>query len=445
MRSSVLFRIALGAALTLSVPAWAGTITYLGTGSLPGTATDFSGLTGTITGTAGTIPQNQLGAFGSGITYAGYGNLYVAVNDRGWSDGITTPSYIDRLQVLDVKVDPLTGTVTPTLVNTVLLTNANGQYLVGQTAAFDTVVPANTLRFDPEAVRVGRDGSLYISDEYGPYIYKFNSQGQQTGTIDIPSKYAIANPNANGTTEITGNTIGRQSNRGMEGLAISPDGTTLFGIMQNPLIQDGALNGTNRVGVNDRILKIDIATGATQEFVYPLSSGSNNGVNEILAVNDHQFLVLERDGRAGNNASFKRVYLVDVSAATDVSAYGTTAGNGLPQSGLPQGVSPVTKSLFLDLLNPAYGLAGSNFPEKIEGLAWGPDLPDGRHLLLVTNDNDLLTQNPNNFYTFAIDQDVLPGFQSQVIDAPFATPEPGAAGLLATGLVVLVALRRYLQ
>ena len=27
--------------------------------------------------------------------------------------------------------------------------------------------------------------------------------------------------------------------------------------------------------------------------------------------------------------------------------------------------------------------------EKIEGLAWGPDLPDGRHLLYVVSDNDL--------------------------------------------------------
>ena len=55
----------------------------------------------------------------------------------------------------------------------------------------------------------------------------------------------------------------------MEGLAITPDGTKLYGIMQNPLIQDGALNASNsRRGINDRILEIDMATGQTREFLY---------------------------------------------------------------------------------------------------------------------------------------------------------------------------------
>ena len=69
----------------------------------------------------------------------------------------------------------------------------------------------------------------------------------------------------------------------------------------------------------------------------------------------------------------------------DVSAAGTTAGNGLPLMGLPPGTKPVAKRLFLDFLDPKFGLAGSDFPEKIEGLTWGPDLPDGRRLLVVTH------------------------------------------------------------
>jgi hypothetical protein len=51
----------------------------------------------------------------------------------------------------------------------------------------------------------------------------------------------------------------------------------------------------------------------------------------------------------------------------------------------------VKKELFIDLLDPALNLAPT-IPEKLEGLAWGPDLPDGRHVLYVTSDNDL---NPN--------------------------------------------------
>jgi hypothetical protein len=88
----------------------------------------------------------------------------------------------------------------------------------------------------------------------------------------------------------------------------------------------------------------------------------------------------------------------------------------LPTTGTPDGVVPVTKTLFLDLLDPAFGLAGPTFPEKIEGLAFGPDLRDGRHLLIVTNDNDFVPTQPNRFFAFAIDGGDLPGFQAQDFD-----------------------------
>ena len=56
----------------------------------------------------------------------------------------------------------------------------------------------------------------------------------------------------------------------MEGLAISPDGTKLYGIMQSALIQDGGLSGASRVGLNNRIVEIDVETGAVRELVYQL-------------------------------------------------------------------------------------------------------------------------------------------------------------------------------
>jgi hypothetical protein len=75
----------------------------------------------------------------------------------------------------------------------------------------------------------------------------------------------------------------------------------------------------------------------------------------------------------------------------------------------------VTKALFIDLLAPALGLAGASFPEKIEGLAFGPNLPDGRHVLVVTNDNDFVPGQANRFFVFAIDSVDLPGFTAQDI------------------------------
>jgi len=69
---------------------------------------------------------------------------------------------------------------------------------------------------------------------------------------------------------------------------------------------------------------------------------------------------------------------------------------------LPVGIVPVTKTLFLDLLNPKFGLKGKDFPAKIEGLAFGPNLPDGRKLLIITTDNDFKPEEPSWIYAFAV-------------------------------------------
>jgi len=83
---------------------------------------------------------------------------------------------------------------------------------------------------------------------------------------------------------------------------------------------------------------------------------------------------------------------------------------------VPPGVTPVQKELFLDLLDARFGLDTPELPDKIEGLAFGPDLPDGRHLLLVTTDNDFHATEATHIYAFAIDPADLPGFQRQQID-----------------------------
>ena len=56
------------------------------------------------------------------------------------------------------------------------------------------------------------------------------------------------------------------------------------------------------------------------------------------------------------------------------------------------------------MLDPAYGIAGATFPEKLEGLTFGPDLDDGRHLFIVTSDNDFIQSQASRFFAFAIDR-----------------------------------------
>src|SRR5262249_3783393 len=151
--------------------------------------------------------------------------------------------------------------------------------------------------FDPEGIRIDRRGTIFISDEYGPGVFAFSKAGKRTHVLKVPSRFRIAHPSSVPADEASQNTSGRQPNGGLEGLAITPDGSRLYASMQRPLIQDSQPGeGTKRIGTNTRIIEFDLARGVTREFLYPLDHTSN-GVSEILAVNGHDFLVLERDGR----------------------------------------------------------------------------------------------------------------------------------------------------
>lgn len=394
----------LGALLTFAQAARAD-ITFLGVGTIPGDASDRSGLKGK---TGDGMPLDRLGGLGSAVAYTGTGDEYVLASDGGPRG--KGSDYACRVHRMTIRVTP--GAKVPvslTLTSTTILTDENGKRYVGSAEAFEHKKPEKNLRLDPEGVRVGRGGELFLADEYGPVIYQFDAKGTRVRALPVPAHFQTAKPSKHPADELPPkSTSGRQPNRGMEGLAISPDGTKLFGLMQSPLIQDGALNDAGeRVGVNCRILEIDLATQKTREFVYQLDEPAFSAC-EILAVNGHEFLVLERDARGGKDAQCKKLFHIDLSGATDVS---TVAA--LPAGALPAAVTPVKKKLFLDLLAKKHGIRGSDLPEKFEGLAFGPDLPDGRRLLLVTADNDFIAEKPFRVYAFAVDQSELPAYEAQ--------------------------------
>jgi hypothetical protein len=223
-------------------------------------------------------------------------------------------------------------------------------------------------------------------------VLEFERDGRLRKRLPVPPSFSIEHPSADKKVEIDANTHGRVANKGFEGLAIAPDGSRVFALLEAPMIQDHG-----KKGLNCRMLEIELATGLTRQLVLALDDARHN-LNELLAVDDHRFLAIERDGESGAHAAFKRIVAVDIQGASDVSAI-----ESLPAAELPPGVKAARKEPFIDLLDPRFGLAGAGFPEKIEGLAFGPDLADGRHVLVVTTDNDFLPDRPSWFWVFAID------------------------------------------
>lgn len=407
------------------------------------------------------IAGNALGGLGSGLAYAG-GNTFLSVPDRGPNAAVydaaidNTTSFIPRFHTLSLSLAPspsgsaLPLTLTPFLLHTTLLSSSTDLvygsgaglgvgpgapslndkhtfYFSGRSDNYDPTQPstdANDARFDPESIRVSRDGeNVYITDEYGPFVYKFDrATGRRVRSYALPAKFAVSNLSPVGDTEISGNTAGRVANKGMEGVAISPDGSFLYGVMQSPLIQDGGTDGPIT-----RIVKIDVQTGATSEYAYQLDNIGTVAkpkyptISDIVAVNDHEFLLDERDGKGlgdGSSAVIKKIYHVDITGAADVSAI-TGAAN-------LAGKAPA-KVLFLDIVGnlTGHGFTPTTIPAKLEGIAFGQDVTVNgavKHTLYVSNDNDFTAtvgglDNPNRFFVFAFAPADLPGLEAQHIDS----------------------------
>lgn len=360
---------------------------FLGRGALSGSLSDLSNLKGKD---ASGVPADRLGGMGSAIDYTGQGNTYILASDRGPGDGAS--DYRCRVHRMEIIVRPgAREPVSIRLLSTTLLSGINGKPLKGSKKP-------GQARLDPEGIRMGQGGRFFISDEYGPVVAEFSPEGRMLRKLPVPVHFLAEKESENPQGEMPPvNNRGRQPNRGMEGLAISHDGKTLFGIMQSPLLQDGALDEKGkRKGLHCRLLAIDTRTGATREFTYRLED-SSHGINEILAVGPDSFLVIERDGLQGLECRAKRVYWTTLKGATDVSGI-----ERLHSRELTPAIVPMGKRLLIDLLATPLGLAGPGFPEKIEGLAFGPDLPDGRKLLLVTADNDFVAEKPFLVFAFAV-------------------------------------------
>ncbi len=437
---------AFGVGIVLAGGVCRGKVTFLGYAVVDGSQPDMSGLTNKLEDGSS---NGMFDGFGSGIAYAGQGNRYVLMADRGpnktpygGGDAVdNTTSYNCRFQIADINViqEGAGWKVSVKLVGTSVLRDEDGRGFVGLSTAIQSGDPTKNLRLDPESIRVAPDGSVYISDEYGPNIYHFDRNGKRIGVLAVPEKFKIARLRPTEVEEIEQNAYvahsgkggGRVTNKGMEGLAITPDGSKLIAAMQCPLLQDGG-DKTRYV----RFVEFDLRDAAAKpkEFLYVLSGNpdkpgnySHVTISEIVAVNDHQLLVDERDGAKINET--KHLFLADLNGAQDIS--GIYSLSDLSEAEMAA-VVPVQKGEkpFIDVKQiveprlPGEGGFLGGIPDKIEGLAFGPDLPDGRHLLLVTNDNDFVSPigvkgYPNYVFAFAIDAGDL-GLEAERFNADVA-------------------------
>ncbi len=362
---------------------------------------------------AGNFIEIRCGGFGSEISaHPTEKNQFYALTDRGPNTTYDVngdkgkifldPSYTPKIGLFQLHEN---GTIEK--LKEILLKDPSGNMITGlpnqhfgatKEIAYDQygkVLEHGTDEFglDSEGLVALKDGTFWVSDEYGPHIVHFNADGIEIDRINAyeqderrKSGYLLPLEFAN-----------RRQNRGMEGLTITPDQKTLVGIMQSTMSNpDSSASKSDFV----RIVTINLENKAISQYLYRQENiGHSN--TAITALSANEFLVAERDDDfyKDNPKAFKRVYKIDFSAATDVEQIQNTEkfqqdehlgllidGQTIEQSVLSvgwQGLSeldifPVSKTLVVDLVERLH------YPhDKVEGL-WVID----EQYLAVLNDDD---------------------------------------------------------
>ncbi len=265
----------------------------------------------------------------------------------------------------DASGNPLTGLPNP----------------AGYGTSKETVVDANRqplqrdkTGIDSEGLAVMKDGTFWVSDEYGPHIVHFDRNGIE---LERMSPRGV---------QTTGRRLPAvlghlRSNRGMEGITTTPSNRVLVGIMQSALHNPSKQAVLNKSVT--RILVFDLATGKTKQYLYQ-QGGDYWKNSEIRALDEHRFLVDEHNGK-----TVKHVYLIDLNGATDVSDPADSE-TGLKVNGkaieentweelAAAGIKPVNKTLVSDVKKDVDFQSS-----KFEGM-W---VADGGKTLWIINDDD---------------------------------------------------------
>lgn len=381
---------AAAAALLLSLPAAAQTLTYLGQQIVQGSPL-FHG-----------VPVGGL----SSIDHVPATGRYLAICDDR-SDRAPARFYELSLDLSKFRRSPNPGDAGVSWVGMTTIQDLDGQ-------------PFGRNRVDPESLRLDSKRNLiYWSNEgqrvsasmQNPTLRRMTLDGRPAGEFPVPAYY---NPTGSAGGLAAGD-MGVYNNLGFESVAITPDGKTLWTMSENGLAQDSPPTAVGR-GSRARLLSFDLDSGkAGAEYIYevgpvpfpPAREGdfATNGVPDMLALSSHEFIVIERAYAVGAvtpgvaaltgepTSNTIKLYLIDTRGATDVSGWPSIKGRE---------VVPVKRSLLLDLSTLKNDDGSVLALDNIEGITFGP-IFNGKRTLILASDNNFNPAQFTQFVAFSIE------------------------------------------
>jgi hypothetical protein len=241
--------------------------------------------------------------------------------------------------------------------------------------------------FDIEAFREAPDGTFWFGDEFGPFLLHTDRLGRVLeAPIPLPGVQSPQNP------FLGPNRPNLPSSRGFEGMAITPDGKTLYPMLEGPLTTD---SDQQRLIIYQFDIKHRRYT--SKQWFYRLDVAGYS-IGDLTAITNTRFLVIERDQAQGAAALFKKIFIVDLKDVDE---------NGF-----------LVKHEIADLLNIAdpHNLGGQGprftFPfQTIESV-----IPLGPRSIGVLDDNNYPFSNgrvagqsdPNEFIILRLDRPLVP-------------------------------------
>lgn len=258
---------------------------------------------------------------------------------------------------------------------------------------------------DPEGIELSRPGQLIISTEgdddttplTDPFINRFNPAGHLNQMFPVPDKFLYSVP---------GNNV--RDNLGFESLTVTPNRLWLYAASENALLNDGPIS-TLTNGSPARVIQYDQnRRQALDEYLYcvepipndtvPPGGFADNGLVELQALdNQGTFLAMERSFAVGfgNTVVLFETTTRDATDISDIEALGLA---DCP----PPDFGAMEKRFLAD-----FELDLGVDPDNVEGLAWGPMLPDGRYLLIAVSDNNFNASQTTQFIALSVELSVV--------------------------------------
>lgn len=286
-----------------------------------------------------------------------------------------------------------------------------------------TTFPSNARTVDPEGIRVAPNGNLYWSSEgnwnanaasrYQPFVREMTTSGAFVREFATPAMYNYVD---NAST-------GGRNNKLFEALTVTPNGT-IYTANEDALVQDGPLTSVSNGSVV-RLTALDPVSGAAgAQYAYELPPipvdavpgapfGPDNGLPELLAISDTQFIAIERAFAFGVGNTI-RLTLAEITAdTTDVSGIASLTGADY---------TPLRRTLLLEMPITFEGITLDN----IEAISWGKTLANGNRTLVLAADNNFSATQSTQFIAIEVS----------------AVPEPETYALMLAGLGLIGAAAR---